>query len=144
MTSARATAVGRVRTLAWLLAASLALVAVEVGMRFGSLAVIARLLGVRLDPQTPSTISNEVPVNVYRRIAAARRVVNVRGPQGRCLRESLVVGALCRRAHPVLRLGVGRIGDDKSLSAHAWIELEGVAYDLDAARFASLVPVGAA
>jgi hypothetical protein len=42
----------------------------------------------------------------------------------------------------VLRFGVRRAGTGR-LAAHAWLEVDGATFDVEAAGFAPLVPVGA-
>lgn len=46
---------------------------------------------------------------------------------GPCLRQSLVLGHVLRRHHPVLRLGVARRGED--VMGHAWVEIGGHSLD---------------
>jgi hypothetical protein len=104
---------------------------VETLIRFVRLSRLTRLLGVRLD-LTPAGDVPPAPVDLppeaVRRLQATARVVHV-WPfcQGPCLRQSLVAAHLLREQGAALRLGI--VGSADTLSAHAWVELDGRALE---------------
>lgn len=112
-------------TLTWL-----AIVA-EVGIRRRPLPAVARRFGCPLDDE-PTGEDAFRPMDAIER----RRHSIVEGlmrhwpfgdRDGLCLRRALLLGWILKHRRPVLRIGVARTGEgeDKRLSAHAWIELEG-------------------
>lgn len=66
----------------------------------------------------------------------ALRAVEHRPFRATCLRRSLLLGHLLRHHHPALRLGVKKT--DGVVSAHAWVEVDGVSLDPDAAAYRTL------
>lgn len=95
-------------------------VLVETGLRVVSVNRLSRWLGLGT---TPTASSGPPSREVHGVVAATDRVLGVWPRRGRCLRRSLVLGALLREHGPVLRIGVRRRGD--GIVAHAWIEIEG-------------------
>ncbi|KZM79398.1 hypothetical protein A0J59_09680 [Cellulosimicrobium sp. I38E] len=119
---------------------TVALVAcVETGLRTARLPRVARWLGVPLAEAGPcagsgtpgATGSEPMPLELAPRERAgvrdARRVLSVPGVDGTCLRQALVVGHVLRRRGPRLVLGVAK--RDGTVSAHAWVEVQGWVVD---------------
>jgi len=129
-----ATGAWRLGCAAWFLAV------VERGLRKDPVPRVAARIGVRVADGVDGEVRAQMPHDVWRATIAARRVARGRGLRGRCLRESLVVGALCRTRDPVLRIGVRRAPGGELL-AHAWIELDGVTYDVESSSYSALEPV---
>jgi hypothetical protein len=124
------------RQVARVAAATLVLWYVEVGLMTLGLSRLCRLSRIALAAPTSDPPRDAFPAATEPWVRAARRVVGPRGGRGRCLRESLVVGVLLRHHDPVLRIGVAR--PSSQLAAHAWVEIDGAAYDPDARQFAVL------
>ena len=123
---------------AWRVArAARVLAAVELGMRRSPVPEVAQRFGVRVGDDGPSTLGSVMPHDVWRARAAVARAGRAFGARGRCLRESIALGALCATHAPVLRLGVLR-APDGALLAHAWIELDGVTFDSESVAYAVL------
>ena len=78
------------------------------------------------------------------RLRAARIVMRrwPFGAQGPCLRQALVAGRMVRHRRP--RIAFGATRDAHGTRAHAWLLVEGVALDPDAARWTPLLRPGAA
>lgn len=121
---------GYAREVAHVLAAGLL---VESLVRFEPLPSLCRRFGVRLatadDPLSPP--SGVLPPWTERRLRAVGAVFRFWpwGRQGDCLRRGLVTGHRLRTIDPVLRFGVRRANG--AVLAHAWIEVHGVALQLD-------------
>ncbi len=122
-------------------AACVALV-VEIGLTISTVPRLAGLLGIRLasDEQSKAmeSVSGPPPtVWIQRRVAAVQRVLR-RWPFGdTCLRRALVLGHRVRRLDPVLVIGV-RHDDNGQFAAHAWLTVDGVAWDPLASQYSPL------
>ena len=105
---------------------------VEVGLKLLSLTKLARLMRVPIatdissasvaGPEDLSALADREREAYW----AVEWVLDRWFYDGTCLRRALAFGWFVRRFNPVLRLGM--IEDGES-TAHAWIELEGVAYN---------------
>lgn len=95
---------------------------VEAGLRMLPLDRLAKHLGVATKLSGPR--DSPPRASLSRAARAADAVLALWPANGRCLRRTLVLGAILRRHSPVLRIGVRRNADQ--LSAHAWLEIGGV------------------
>lgn len=99
--------------------------AVEVGLRLLSLPNLACRIGVQLESGVDA--SPQAPRGLLRSEARLLRVAELVFRDwpfgGPCLRRSLVCGFFLRSRQPVLKIGVTRNGG--SMTAHAWIEIDG-------------------
>jgi len=96
--------------------------AVEAGLRTLSLRKLAALLGVAVR-DGHGAASEAKAADVASSVRATDAWLQHWPAKGRCLRRSLVLGAMLRRHRPVLRIGV--IRDQGGLLAHAWLEIDG-------------------
>lgn len=96
---------------------------VEVGLRTVGVARLARWLGVGVAEHASirAVGTGAIPPE----IALVDRALAGWPSHGRCLRRSLVLGALLARHRPVMRIGVRR--DGAAIRAHAWLEVAGEA-----------------
>jgi hypothetical protein len=109
--------------------------AVEIGVRTRPLPSVARLLGCRLRGTTDPTGRTSLTRSERRRTAAVHILFRhwpFTDPDGACLRRSLLLGWVLRRRDPVLRIGVARTTEPDELTAHAWLEVQGVSIGADA------------
>lgn len=104
-------------------------VIVELGVRLLPLAVIARILGVTIEPA--SLVAGAAPTRSamtdrQRRTVQLARWLMRHWPWGAgpCLRQALVIAHLLRALEPRLRLGVRRVNG--RVEAHAWVEVPGM------------------
>jgi hypothetical protein len=109
--------------------------AVEVGVRVRPLPSVARLVGCRL--RGASDPAGRTPLTALeRRRTAAVHILFRHWPftdrDGACLRRALVLGWVLRRRDPVVRIGVARDAAADELTAHAWLEVQGVSIGADA------------
>lgn len=120
------------------------LVRVECVIRRRRVDALAAMTGVRLDltpsppPAALQSPQRELPIS-HQDVSVLRLVSRLYAPwphSGTCLRECLVAGRLLRYREPVLRIGV-RQGPQRLLM-HAWLEIDGVALDPTATRYATL------
>jgi hypothetical protein len=111
---------------------TLAVVAIELGLRVVSVARLARWMQVPLaTEQAPPPLAGPDDLaglsDAEQRAHWAVRWVLARWLyDGTCLRRALALGFFLRRHHPVLRLGMI---DEVGAAAHAWIEFGGRAFD---------------
>ncbi len=123
--------------------AVLVAIIVEVGLRFGSLPRLTRLLGIRLaydceSGQPDSSHPQDLSATWIRRRALAVNRVFRRWPFERtCLRRALVLGHRIRRLYPTLLIGV-RKDDSGAVVAHAWLVVAGVSLDPLATQYEAL------
>ncbi len=115
--------------------------AVEIGLRVLSLPALARLLGVRLgmrraDQAGERRGSAEMDEAESQSARAVEMVFRNWPRGGSCLRKSLVLARVLRKRNPVIRIGVARI--EEGLTAHAWVEVEGVPFDSTSGSFSPL------
>lgn len=110
---------------------------VEVGLRLVGLQGVARLASVELDVDGP-TYTHIVPswrlgARDDARYRAAQRVLHwwPFGRSGQCLRMALTAGHLLRHRRPRLRLGIVR--GESATTAHAWLVIDGMTFDVAAA-----------
>jgi hypothetical protein len=130
---------GLLKLAAW---ASLA----EVAVRATSLPKLTRRLGIRLDeidvagspPASPPGPAALDRATIDRRAVAVDRLYRAWPRRHSCLRRAVVLGFYVRKAHPILRIGVAREGDD--VRAHAWIEVDGRVLGNETGEFAPLRP----
>jgi hypothetical protein len=107
-------------------------VAVEIGLKCTDITRLARWMGVPLatDTVAPPAIGPDdlsILTERERRLHWAVYWVMARWLyDGTCLRRALAFGWILRRRAPVLRLGML---DDQGTLAHAWIEVEGRAFN---------------
>ncbi|MBI3200161.1 MAG: lasso peptide biosynthesis B2 protein [Myxococcales bacterium] len=96
-------------------------VLVETGLRVASVRRVSQWLGLDTTARSSGApvLQSFEPV-----VAATDRVLGVWPRRGRCLRRSLVLGAMLRAHRPVLRIGVRRRSG--GIVAHAWLEIDGV------------------
>jgi hypothetical protein len=118
--------------------------AVEIGLRTLDLRRLACRAGVALDlaPSAPSSpMTDELRLDDVDRARVRAVLIVMRrwpwGARGPCLRQALVAGRMLRHRHPRLALGAGR--DERGAFAHAWLVMDGVALDSDAARWTPLL-----
>lgn len=97
---------------------------VDAGLRWMSVGRLSSLLGVSARP-TRTRERTEPDRAILEAVRVADRVLRFWPIRGKCLRRSLVIGALLRRHEPALRFGVMR--SPKGLVAHAWVEVGGAA-----------------
>lgn len=97
-------------------------VVVEAGLRFVSVATLSKWLGLSTSPR-PATVAARAVPNVDAVVRITDEVLTLWPRRGRCVRRSLVLGALLRRHRPVLRIGVRK--RNAALTAHAWVEIDG-------------------
>ena len=105
------------------------LTVIEIGLRVGSLDRLAELLGSQWSSQKARMNGR---CRSSRPMTAAlsmqlEKVLRHWCFSATCLRRSLLAGHLLRRWHPVLRLGVAKV--DGIVTAHAWLEINGVNLD---------------
>lgn len=122
-------------------------VVIEVAVRIVALPRLAAAVGAPVDLR-PSNSGNADPLTVLGPADAARlraaRIVMRRWPfgaRGPCLRQALVAGRLLRHRRPRIALGAGR--DARGPLAHAWLLVDGIALDPEAARWTPLLRPGA-
>lgn len=115
---------------------------VEIGLRTVGVQRTARRLGVdlRLDgaPEGAEAGDRVVPLDraERRQLRVAWRLLALGPFDGTCLRRSLIGARLLRRRSHAVRIGVRKVGGE--LTAHAWLEIDGVSLDPAApAEFAS-------
>ena len=76
------------------------------------------------------------------RLAWLARAVGARSPwRTSCLRQALAVWWLLRRRRLPAELKIGVIRRDPPFQAHAWVELDGVALDPEAAAHVAFPPL---
>ena len=104
-------------------------IVVEILIRSVPLPRLGSMLGCRLD-LAPARLGAEqltpaeLPPRAGRQLRCTRRVADIWPfSQGPCLRRALVGGHLLRDLGPAVRLGV--VGSGDTLSAHAWLEIDG-------------------
>ena len=97
-------------------------VTIECGLRFMSVSSLLALLE-RVQPGACSRSAGPSH-SLDRFAAAAYRLLPIRAT---CLRESLVLYGLLRRHGAAPRLCVGVRKDGVTMTAHAWVECDGVA-----------------
>jgi Transglutaminase-like superfamily/Coenzyme PQQ synthesis protein D (PqqD) len=111
---------------------SLVVMAIEIGLKLTDVSTLARLIGVPLatDESSPPAIGPDNLTGFTEREQRVHRAlywVMARWLyDGTCLRRALAFGWFLRRRGPVLRLGML---DDHGTIAHAWIEVEGRAFN---------------
>lgn len=120
----------------WIVVAAGTAVAIELGLRTLTLPRLSRLAGASLRTGGPTqTMASErigiqtgaLTVSERRRLRAARRVTRHWPFGDTCLRQALVSGAMIRRRHPDLVVGVAKL--DGEIRAHAWLEFDGRVLD---------------
>lgn len=114
-------------------AAAIALAAWS-GLRVLSLPRLVRALGFRVadrdhPPASERLLLTELSDRERLGVWAVRTLTRKARQRGNCLKRSLVIGHVLRQRDPFLRLGV--IRHDGECHAHAWIEINGRALDLD-------------
>ena len=121
-----------VDALAFSARALLLFVRVETGLRRLSLPVLTERLGLQMSDPRPTDGQVEVSSgltswDIARTLRRVGRVSRFWPFGDTCLRRSLVAGAMLRRAHPVLVIGVRK--SDGQVLAHSWLRIDGLAYD---------------
>jgi Transglutaminase-like superfamily len=135
----------RLRTARHLPAALAVAVAVEIGIRLLGLPSLARLAAVELHTtgtaRPPRVPSSRLGPDDGARYRAAWWVLRwwPFGRSGQCLRMALTAGRLLRHRGPRLCLGVTR--GDSGVGAHAWLMIDDMVFDPDAAGYVPLVRV---
>jgi hypothetical protein len=118
----------------------------EVAVRVLTLPRAARLFAVHLgsgsEPQMAPECSSTatLPPWAVRRLAVVQAVMRHWPIDGVCLRESLVAGQRLRRLDPVMKVGVKR--GAAGVTAHAWLQIDGIDLDPAAIEFGELVLSG--
>lgn len=109
---------------------------VDLQVRRHPLSATARRLGVRLDESPGDARVGNVFLDRadVRRLRAVGLVYDAWPWRGTCLRRSLVTGRLLCHLHPALRLGV-RVDAAGAVRAHAWVELDGITWDVGAPSY---------
>jgi Transglutaminase-like superfamily len=128
--------------------AVLTAVVVEVALRLVALPRLADAVGASIDlvcagdaPAEPAAVLG--PADAAR--LRASHIVMQRWPFGACgpcLRLALVAGRMLRHRRPRIALGATR--GEHGPAAHAWLLVDGLALDADAARWTPLLMPGAA
>lgn len=119
--------------------------AVELGLRRMPVTRLSRLLGVTLlldgTPAAPGTVDElQLSARERQRLDVTWRVLRHRPFNGTCLRRALLAGRAVRHRDHAVRIGVRKV--DGVVSAHAWLELDGVVLDLGSVDdFKVLAPV---
>lgn len=114
------------------LGVTMVVIGIEAGLLVTDIATLARWMGVPLatDDVTPPPIRpddlSELTLREQYWYWAVHWVVTRWIFDGTCLRRALALGWFLRRRHPVLRLGMI---DHEDTVAHAWIEVDGRAFD---------------
>lgn len=107
-------------------------IAVEIGLRLFAIDRLAAIIGVPLvvdDTDSPPIDRDDVSVLSPAEQTSYWAVSWVMDRwlfDGTCLRRALTFGWIVRRRHPILRLGML---DKEGTIAHAWIEVEGHAFN---------------
>lgn len=115
---------------------------VERALRRGGVERAARIghVTVRLDGAAAPTMSlAEVPLSLREReqLDTAWRMLRQPPFNGTCLRRAIVGGYFLRSRNPMLRVGVAK--DAGRVTAHSWIEIDGISLDPDGtARYSVL------
>lgn len=115
--------------------------AVEIALRTVPLPRLARSLGAELALSGTAAPTGSIDeVDLTRREAdlldTAWRIMKRRPFNPTCLRQALIGGHILRRRSPQVRIGVTKIAG--AVSAHAWVEVEGISLDPDGTtRFAA-------
>lgn len=119
---------------------------IEYLVRFEGLTKAAKCAGVAValnGMAAPTGSTDDIPISVRERerLDTAWRVLRIRPFNSTCLRTALVGGYVLRAHRPALRVGVGK--SNGLVAAHAWIEVDGVSLDPDAAaKYAVLDTLG--
>ncbi len=97
----------------------------------------------RLAPPEVATVAvDRDAVAAAQRLAGLARSVGARSPwRTSCLRQALAVWWLLRRRRLPAELKIGVIRRDPPFQAHAWVELDGVALDPEAAAHVAFPPL---
>ncbi len=113
--------------------ATLALLAVEIGLKITDVSHLARWLGVPLvatdrpaEPAVNAETVGRLSEREQRMLWAVQWVMDRWLYDATCLRQALVFGWFIRRRSPILRLGML---DTKETIAHAWVEAEGLSFN---------------
>lgn len=114
---------------------------VERLVRFAGLEKAAKSAGVTLaldGTAAPVGAAGELSCSAreLEKLDTAWRVLRVRPFNATCLRRALVGGYFLRHRHPALRVGVRK--ENGAVSAHAWIEVDGIGLDPDGGAYAVL------
>jgi hypothetical protein len=102
---------------------------IERSLRRETLDATARRFGAVLAFEPPREADALPALSAAERgeLALAARVLQHRPFNGTCLRRALVFADILRDRAPVLRVGVAKDGGE--VTAHAWVELDGVSLD---------------
>jgi Transglutaminase-like superfamily/HTH domain len=113
--------------------ATLAVLAVEVGLKVTDVSHLARWLGVPLvatdrpaEPPVDAETVGRLSERDQRMLWAVQWVMDRWLYDATCLRQALVFGWFIRRRSPVLRLG---LLDTAETVAHAWVEAVGLSFN---------------
>jgi hypothetical protein len=115
---------------------------VERSLKTETLDKTARRFGAELAVQPPPSTAAPLPLSPAERaeLGLAARVLQHRPFNGTCLRRALVFSDILRDRSPLLRVGVAK--DDGTVTAHAWVEIDGISLDpMALSRFTALRPV---
>lgn len=119
---------------------------VEVGLRSVPLTRLSHLLGVRLlldgTPAATGTVERlRLSARERQRLDVTWRVLRHRPFNGTCLRRALLAARAVRHRDHAVRIGVRKVAG--VVSAHAWLEIDGVVLDVDTVEsFNVLAPAG--
>lgn len=119
-----------------------AAVGVDFALRGVRVEALARAMGVPLRSASgprPAASVRMTPREA-RLVRCVDRGLRVLGP-GQCLRRALLLGWLLGRRDAEIRIGVRR--EASNVRAHAWLEVDGLAFAEPAETLAAYVPLGA-
>ena len=116
----------------------------EVAVRTTNIRTLTRRLGIALDDvgegdpipgqrKGSRELSNDV---IDRRAGAVDRLYRAWPRRASCLRRALVLGFYVRGARPTMRIGVAK--ENGTVTAHAWIEVNGRVIGDDTGDYAPL------
>jgi transglutaminase superfamily protein len=120
----------------------------EIAVRLVRLPSLTRRLGITLVDGAGETAKRaeaegHLPATtIERRAASVDRLYRAWPRRNSCLRRALVLGFCVREAHPTMRIGVAKEGDE--IRAHAWIEVNGRVVGDESGDYAPLRRTGEA
>ncbi|WP_279070503.1 lasso peptide biosynthesis B2 protein [Microbacterium lacticum] len=102
---------------------------VERSLRARPLDQTAARFGLRLSFGRPDEVTDDLEFSREESVALdlALRTLAVGPFNSTCLRRALVIGDILRDRSPLLRVGVAKTAGE--VTAHAWVEIDGVALD---------------
>jgi hypothetical protein len=102
---------------------------IERSLQSETLDATARRFGATLSFDPPASFATEASLSEREKanLGVALAVLRKSSLNGTCLRRALVMSDILRDRTPILRVGVAKA--DGAVMAHAWIEVDGYAFD---------------